>query len=136
MSLVGLGHTRVFDRLCSQNLPGDYSVVISVAFFILKVGGGIIKLNLKKVKTFLMFFIEKHQRHQSVRYFMAKRCQKHSPLLGSIFRALLRPSIDPRARVDRPCCKIRLVQRHCRHSPLRAKGLGTTVEFECTNTIW
>jgi hypothetical protein len=72
---------------------------------------------------------------------MANRCQKDSLLLGSILRALLRPSIDPRVRVDRPRCEIRLVQcrrhqHHCRHSLSMAQGSGTIVECESTNTIW
>ena len=78
--------------------------IASVAFFILEVGGGIIKYILKYFKTFLleMFFIENHWRHQYVRSSMANHCRKHSPLSRSILRALLCPNIDPRLRMDHP----------------------------------
>ena len=52
---------------------------------------------------------------------MANHCQKHFLLPGGVIRALLHPTIDPGLRLDRPQCKIHLVQ--CRHHSLsRARG--------------
>ena len=50
----------------------------------------------------MMFLIENHRKHQSVRFFMANHCQKHSPLPRPVYQALLCPSIDPRLRMDHP----------------------------------
>ena len=76
---------------------------------------------------------------------MANYCQKHSPLLRSVFRALLRPSIDPKMKTLRmqttihdlsgvPCdalC-ISVFVSSCGNT----QGLATAIEFECTNAIW
>jgi len=95
----------------------------SVAFFILEVGGGIIKYILKYFKTFsLKSMIEGIDLWGPLWQIGVK---KRSPLLGLILRALLRPSIDPRLHVDRPRCEICPAQccwyqYHRRHSPFRA----------------
>ena len=75
----------------------------SVAFFfILEVGGGIMKRRkIEYFKMLLCLLIENHQRHQTVRSFMANHCQKHSPLLRLVLQALLHPSIDPRMKTLR-----------------------------------
>ena len=105
--------------------------VPSVAFFKSKeAGGGIKTYILKSLEHFFMFFfIENHWRHRSVKSFMPNRCRKRSPPLDQFFRALLRPSIDPRLRLDLPQRKILVVhhrrhQRHRRlHPRLRFKAL-------------
>ena len=115
-----------------------------VAFFILEVGGSIIKgfLNVLKI---LCFLIENHQRHQSVRSFMANHYWKHPPLLRSVLRALLHPSIDPRMKTLQmqtiihdlsgvPCgalCILVFVS-----SCGNTQGSDTTIVFECTTAIW
>ena len=75
---------------------------------------------------------------------MANHCRKHSPLLRSILRALLRPSIDPRMKTLRmqttihdlsgvPCGALCI--------PVFVSSYGNTqssktaIEFECTNAI-
>ena len=76
---------------------------------------------------------------------MANHCQKHSPLLRSVLRALLRPNIDPRMKTLRlqtiihdlsgvPCdalC-IPVFVSLCGNT----QGLATAIEFECTIAIW
>ena len=109
-------------------------------FFILEVGGNIIIFKW----FFNGFLIENHQRHQSVRSFIANHCQKHSPLLRSVLQALLCPSIDPIMKTLRmqttihdlssvPCgalCILVLVS-----SCDDTQGLDIAIEFECTNAI-
>ena len=71
-------------------------------FFILEVGGGIMKRRkIEYFKMLLCLLIENHRRHQTVRSFMANHCQKYSPLLRLVLQALLHPSIDPRMKTLR-----------------------------------
>ena len=76
---------------------------------------------------------------------MANHYRKHSPLLKSILRALLRPSINPRMKTLRmqttihdlssvPCgalCILVFVNL-CGNT----QGSYNAIEFECTNAIW
>ena len=75
---------------------------------------------------------------------MANHCRKNSPLLRSILRALLRPSMDPRMKAlqtqtaihdlsNVPCgalC-IPIFVSLCGNT----QGSNTAIEFECTNVI-
>ena len=76
---------------------------------------------------------------------MANHCGKHSPLLTSILRALLRPSIDPRMKTLRmqtiihdlfgvPCAAlcIPIFASSCGNT----QGLDTAIEFECTDALY
>ena len=93
-------------KFISSVAVGNWYITISVAFFfILEVGGSILEQILKYFKTFSMFLIENHWRHQSVRSFMANDCRKHFLLPWHVLWAFLHPSIDPRLRLDGPQCK-------------------------------
>ena len=77
-----------------------------------------------------------------MRSFMADHCRKHPSLPGGVLRALLRPSIDPRPRLDCPDAKFVLfdiVIISVIVIILRPRLSDTAIEFECSNVkmiIW
>jgi hypothetical protein len=79
MSIIARQLESVTLKFISSVAVGNWCITISVAFFILEVGGGILKQISKYFIILSMFLIEDYWKHQSVRFLHGKSLSKTFP---------------------------------------------------------